>query len=68
MGLQREASQNSAGQRGPSGVFQPPEDHWALVLESLGARWVAWETSELTSPGKPHEAVVSPTTTWVGAF
>ena len=61
-------SQHTAGAQGPSKAFQLPGKPGSSVQESARARWVAWETEELTSLGKPEEAILSPIPTRAGAF
>ena len=59
-GKDEATSQRRAGAQGPSKAFQLPGKPGSTVQESARARWVAWETEELTSPGKPEEAILSP--------
>ena len=67
-GKDEATSQRRAGAQGPSKAFQLPGKPGSSIQESARARWVAWETEELTSPGKPEEAILSPIPTRAGAF
>lgn len=67
-GKDEATSQRTAGAQGPSKVFQLLGKLGSGIQQKARARWVAWETEELPSPGKPEEAILSPVPTRAGAF